>query len=150
MTQSMSHKAYISDPSFVPGLPRFSLRTLLIVLLATSIVLAIFAGLRDRHFKHMVKVAQQKKAILDTLDQCAKDAEFVRAKLGRAPEHVDELERLMGHPMPETQGRRVHYRRIDANSYELAYLVEWVEGFSGDWLVFDSNKPAAGWVPFYD
>jgi hypothetical protein len=134
----------------VPELPRFSLRALLIVVVVVSLICAAGTLLGNRIPKHRASEEQRTKTILTALSTTATEAEAIRAKLGRAPADVKELEQLMGHSIPEFLGRSVEYRRTSANSYELIFFVEWLPGFNEDWLVYDSSRPAAGWMSICD
>ncbi len=146
----MSREAYISDPSYVPEVPQFSLRTLLICFLVASIFLALFAYIRNQYLKHEADVAQRKETILLALATAVNDVEAIRAKLGRAPTDTHELEQILGRPFPETPAYELYYKQTGDNAFYLLYPIEWIEGFSGDYLIYDSNKPAAGWAVGYN
>ena len=144
----MSSNDNTSAPAHASELPRFSLRTLLIVFLVAAPVLTLVAMARNASLRHDAKIAQQTKTILAMLDTTAKEVESIRAKLGRAPANEKELEQLMGHPMPIALKSPIQYAQTGPNSFSLAYYIEWLEGFSGDYLVYDSSKPGVGWVSF--
>ena len=72
-----------------------------------------------------------------------RDAEAIRAKLGRAPEDQTELEGLLGKPLPaflhEYGASEIRYRKTGVNSFHLWY------SYWDPWY-YDSNTPNAGWV----
>jgi hypothetical protein len=156
----MSRQDYISDPSYPPNF-RFSLRAILIAFVVIAPILWLVAAVRNHvaavrnhSIKHEAQIAARTKAIWATLNKTAKDAEQIRTQLGRAPISTIELENLLGHPisvavMPDHTSR-IYYERTSNNSYNLVFSVEWLEGFSGDFLMFQSNKPRAGWAVHYD
>jgi hypothetical protein len=118
--------------------------------LVVSLICGVGTLLGNQISKHRAAVEERTKTIQTALSKTATETEAIRAKLGRAPMDVKELEQLMGHSMPEFLGRSVEYRRTSANSYELVFFVEWFEGFNEDWLVFDSRIPKAGWTSICD
>jgi hypothetical protein len=146
----MSGKTYISDPSYAPEFPRFSLRTLLIAMLFASLMLTCAVLLGNRINKYNVEVEERKKSAMAALDDTVQTVEAIRVRFGRAPKDSKELENLMGHAMPEIADRIVYYKRTSPNSYQLCYFVEWFVGFNGDFLLFDSTTPSSGWVEFCD
>ena len=85
------------------------------------------------------------------LRELVMEAETIRARLGRAPRDQVELESLLGRPMPQVHDEslyfggasrpQVNYRRTGDNSFQLQYEL-WA---TDDWI-YDSTKPAAGWV----
>jgi hypothetical protein len=73
------------------------------------------------------------------------------AKLGRVPNDQDELLRELGRPMPEVHLgpetlTSIYYQRSGTNSFKLHHPVM----SNGDFLVYDSSKPTAGWMPYFD
>jgi hypothetical protein len=72
-----------------------------------------------------------------------RDAEAIRAKLGRAPADQAELEELLQKPLPvflhEYGESEITYRQTGANSFHLVY-------FYWDPWYYDSNTPNAGWI----
>ena len=145
----MTRNSYISDPANSPSL-KIVVRTLLTASLVVALLIALFAFLQKESATRSAKIDQQKSSILSTLEITAKEIESIRQNLGRAPTDGRELVQLPRHPLPAPLGRQILYRRTAENSYDLAYPVEWIDGFSGDYLVFHSDKPAAGWTVFYD
>jgi hypothetical protein len=79
-----------------------------------------------------------------------KKVESIRAQLGRAPVDKRELEQVLGHPLPAMPVGRVYYEQTTPNSFHLIFPIAWLEPFSGDYLIYESNKPNAGWVVRYD
>ena len=86
-----------------------------------------------------------------TLRELVWATDAIRTRLGRAPHDQEELERLLGRPLPfvydDSWGGMkapVHYRRTGDNSFQVHYELMATD----DWT-YDSTKPAAGWVQSY-
>jgi len=86
------------------------------------------------------------------LRELVMETEAIRARLGRAPRDQAELESFLGRPMPLVHDEslyfgggasrsQIHYSRTGDNSFRLQYEL-WA---TDDWI-YDSTKPAAGWV----
>jgi hypothetical protein len=150
----MSHNTCLSESTDVPGLPRFSLRTLLILFLVASPILTLVSCLRSYNIKRQAEIEQQTKMIWATLNYFVREVEQIQTQLGRSPSSTEELKELLGHPMFVTLKHGlmspVYYERNSDGSYNLVFSVEWLEGFSGDFLMFQSSNPKAGWVVHYD
>ena len=140
---------YVSDPTYVPSF-RFSLKMLLLAFLLLAPVLWLYATLAKAKAKHEAEVAERTKAIWVVLLDAAKAAEQIRTTKGRAPNNRREIETLLGYPLSVDIGVKqpgeIYYEKASPTSYRLVFPVEWVEGFSGDFLMFDSASPKAGWV----
>jgi hypothetical protein len=124
-------------------LARFSIRS---VLLLTAVVAVFFACCSA-----VVRNEQRRRAESDRRDEVnaqvkasiVREAEAIRAKLGRAPEDQAELEDLLGKPLPaflhEYGESEIGYRKTGVNSFHLWY------SYWDPWY-YDSNTPQAGWV----
>jgi hypothetical protein len=138
-----------SDSSDVPDFPRFSLRFVFIAIAIFSLLVWLFAFLRNQAVERKATIEKRTQTILATLDATVKEVDAIRVNLGRAPADERELEQLLGHPMP-TPAYRLYYRQTAPNSFYLLFPTEWLEGFSGDYLIYESDKPTAGWVVGYN
>jgi hypothetical protein len=149
----MTRVGNVSDSARAPK-TRFSLRWMLIAFAVLSLILWLGVAARNYGIKHRAEVAEQTKAIWATLIETSKAAEQIRTSQGRAPNGRAEIEAMVGHPMrvkvSREHWREIEYKPTSPNSYQLYIFVEWVDGFDGDFLVFDSTVPHAGWTPFYD
>lgn len=129
---------------------RFSLRAILIAFVVIAPILWLAATMANHSKKHQAEIAAQTKAIWKTLEEAVNTAEQIRTSQGRAPSDAAEIEAAMGGPLrvrvSREHWRDIQYRKTSPGSYELSLLIEWVEGFGCDILLFDSNKPGAGWT----
>ncbi|HEX2475005.1 MAG TPA: hypothetical protein VHK01_09670 [Lacipirellulaceae bacterium] len=146
----MQRKDCTSDLKYASDGPRFSLRFVFIAVAVLSPVVWFFAFLRNQEIERRARIEERTQSILATLEATVKEVEAIRAKLGRAPTDERELEQLMGHPMPTMPVYRLYYRQTASNSFYLLFPIEWVEPFSGDYLIYHSNKPNVGWVVGYN
>src|SRR4051812_27903863 len=116
----MSNNTIVASEGDVP---RFSLRTLLVIVLIASVILGVFAYLRDRAAWHQAERERLAKLDKATTEQIVVDVEAIRARLGRAPNDERELEALLGHLMPaiHASGREypISYRRVSENRFQL-------------------------------
>ena len=83
-----------------------------------------------------------------TAMRIVQEVETTRAKLGRAPADQEELEELLGHPMPHVHDLgievQINYRRMGEDSFYLQYEL-WA---TDDWI-YDSTIPNKGWVQHF-
>src|SRR5262245_12443876 len=123
----MSRQVHISDPDYTPEY-KFSLRTLLIIFVIASAFLGAFAYLRDLTERHRAERERLAKFDLAVEQQIVKDLEAICLKLGRSPNDENELESLLGSPMPviHAYGKEypIRYYRLPAGSYRLEYINE--------------------------
>ena len=149
----MASGKYVSNPTYVPSF-RFSLKMLLLAFLLLAPILWLYATFARIKAKHEAEIAERTKAIWTTLIETADAAEQIRTSQGRAPKSQAEIEALVGHPLSVSitpdHSREIDYKQTSPTSYQLWIFVEWVEGLDGDYLLFDSTKPKAGWVPVYN
>jgi|SRR3972149_1492172 len=127
--------------------PRFSLRSLLFVVLVISLGLGFLGVLKQRSDRLRSKLEQLAKEDKATLKAIVRDVDAIRAKLGRAPKDEAELVALLGKPMPvvHDQGVPTSVRYYcNGDGYTLVYTL-WA---TDDW-VYDSDKPKDGWVQHY-
>ena len=129
--------------------PRFSLRTLLAIMMIASVFFGAVA-----YFQNAIERRRAERERLAKLDratelQIVKDVDAICLKLGRSPTDEKELESLLGHPMTviHAYGREypIRYYRLPNGSFKLEYLTE-----SGNIRTFESSLPTAGWteIPF--
>jgi hypothetical protein len=118
---------------------------LLGLLTVTAVILAGVAALYYRAEFRRAERARLAEQDRITLSQIVKETEAIRARLGRAPRDQQELESLLGRPMPHVhdEGRPtpIDYLRTGEDSFVLHYEL-WA---TDDWI-YDSTKPEAGWV----
>jgi hypothetical protein len=129
--------------------PQFSLRALLVAVAVIALCVGL-ASASSTYLKRRAALKEAELARLAELDKATliaivRDAEAIRAKLGRAPMDQEELVSLLGRPMPVIHDGAyptpISYHRSGENSFLLQYSLLATD----DWI-YDSNKPTAGWV----
>ena len=130
---------------------RFSLRSLFTALFVASILLGALSLWMQREVRRQRELESLAKLDAETRQQIVKDVEAIRLKLGRAPKDEAELVSLMGKPMPmvheESKDKifRINYYQTGEHDYRLSHLC-W--STPGDYLIYESKTPKAGWLPF--
>lgn len=149
----MAGSNHVPDPTNQPSF-RFSLKMLLLAFLLLAPILWLYATVAKAKAKHEAEIAERTKTIWTMLAESAAAAEQIRISQGRAPKDLAEIEALVGHALSVSitpkHSREIEYEQTSPTNYKLLFFCEWVEGFSGDYLLFDSANPKAGWVPVYD
>ena len=110
-----------------------------------AVVFAVAAYFQRQATHREAELARLAELDRKTTASIVKDVEAIRAKLGRAPEDREELEALLGRPLPVVHDyghpRPINYYRTGADSFRLQYEL-WD---TDDWI-YDSTIPQAGWV----
>ena len=149
----MAGGKYVYHPNYAPSF-RFSLKMLLLAFLLLAPILWLYTTVAKIKAKREAEIAERTKAIWAVLLDTAKAAEQIRTMNGRAPNNRQEIETLLGHPLSVDIGIKrpseIYYEKTSPTSYRLIFSVAFLEGFDGDFLMFDSATPKAGWVPKYD
>jgi hypothetical protein len=144
--QPMARNVNISDPAYIPELPRFSLRALLILVALVAIVLVPIAYIRNQIIRERAELEQLEKQNEVTRARIVKDVMDLQARLGRPPNDESELVALLGRPMPKVHLHsvpvQIRYERR-GQGFELVHL-----SIADDYSVFHSSNPGAGWVGF--
>jgi len=114
--------------------PRFSMRWLLVWVAVIAAVCAVLTyPYRREKFDRTIRAA------------IANETEAIRTTLGRAPRDQQELEALLGRPMPSAHDilgmAPIRYHRTGENSFILRYDV-----YGTDNWTYDSSYPEAGWI----
>jgi hypothetical protein len=124
---------------------QFRLKGLLIFVALVSLPLALISYVARRQAIRRTELERLKELDAVTLHNLVKEVEAIRTQIGRAPRDTDELESLLGKPMPAVHdnGRptSTRYIRTSENSFILQYGL-WA---TDDWI-YDSSKPQLGWV----
>jgi hypothetical protein len=132
-----------------PAATRFSLRRLLALVAVVSACMAIVSHLYRAHAREQARLVKLKESDKETVIAIVKEVQAIQTKLGRAPKDTEELEALLGKPMPFVHDNghptQINYHRADTNRFYLQY---WLT--VGDDWIYDSAKPKAGWVQHYD
>lgn len=130
--------------------PRYSLRRLLIAVLVIAVLAAVCGAIGRSVARHAAENARIQKMNRQTEKDIAKEVEDICRQLGRSPQDEEALERIRGKPLPSVYYSEVaipiFYSPRGTNSFVLVHLS--FEG--GDYLVYDSTAPAAGWKEVYD
>lgn len=112
------------------------------VLAAVSFLFALGVALQRREAK-IERLAELDRV---TLRNLVTEVNAICDELGRAPQDEEELETLLGKPLPDTHWRtspiKVCYHRRGDNAYELRIL-----NTSG-MRTYSSDKPENGWVDY--
>lgn len=123
----------------------FSLRSLFLVVAIIAMCLAVAGYFVRRVTDRLAEDRRHAKLNMEALATIVKDVEAMRTQLGRAPRDVEEVEQLLGKPMPVVydSGSRtpVNYYHTGNDSFILRYEL-WG---SDDWI-YNSKDPAAGWL----
>lgn len=129
---------------------RFSLKWLFVAFTLATCIIAIISWRNRANQKHEREVEERKKVIAVLLQSAVQEVELLQRKIGYAPKDVEEVETLLGHPLPQMPVSRLYYEQHGTNGFYLIFPIEWVEGFSGDFLLYDSSRPNAGWTSQFD
>lgn len=129
---------------------RFSLKWLFVAFTLATCFIAFVSWRNRAILKHEREVKRQRMVIETSLQTAVQEVESLRKKIGYAPKDVEEVESLLGHSLPQMPVSRLYYEQHGTNSFYLIFPIEWVEGFSGDFLLYDSSRPNAGWTSQFD
>lgn len=125
--------------------PQYSIGCLLLATAILALPVAGFSCLLHRRNAWRAEVERREKQDVLTVKQVVIDVETLCRKLGRAPKDQEELEFLLGTPLPNVHDNGypspIHYMRTGETSFMLQYEL-WA---TDDWI-YDSTKPEAGWV----
>ena len=134
----MIHQA----PSPVEPL-RFSMRWLLAAIALVAVVLSCCSGVVRYGEQRRAEAGRRDDLNTQTKANIVEAVEGLRAELGRAPANQEEVEKLLGKPMPvfihEHGVSPIKYRQTGVDSFVLDYSL-W------DPWYYDSLTPKAGWV----
>lgn len=127
---------------------QYSLQSLLLVMTLLSIPLATVAYVVHQRNAWNKELERREAQNLVVVEQIVADVDALVQRIGRAPKDQDELETLLGKPMPIVFDglfeSPIYYRRTGDASYCLRYEL-WA---TDDWI-FDSTDPEAGWVQHF-
>jgi hypothetical protein len=138
-----------NDDIHEPDPLTFSLRSLLYFVTAVAICLG---GIMFIHNRIALRQAEHDRHLAldrEIADSLIVEIESLRAKLGRAPKDIRELESLLGRPMPKTyaygEEYPINYFCKPDGTYRLDYNTE-----SWNSQTYESSNPKAGWfeTPF--
>lgn len=125
--------------------PQYSIGCLLLATAILALPVAGFSYLLHRRNAWLAEVERRKTQDVHTVKQVVIDVETLCKSLGRAPKDQEELESLMGTPLPNVHDNGyptpIHYWQTGETSFMLQYEL-WA---TDDWI-YDSTKPEAGWV----
>ena len=114
-----------------------------VITLSVLYFVAVFSVLGVAHHRRQVEIDRLAELDRVTLWNIVREVDTICDELGRVPQDQEELEALMGKPMPHTH-RYTHpvkmlYYRTGDNSYFLT-------SFSTSGMrLYTSDRPEAGW-----
>lgn len=124
------------------------MRALLLVVTIMALLAAVISQLYRADAREKARLSELAALDKKTTAGIVNDVEAIRAKLGRAPKDEDELEAILGRPLPMVHDNghptSINYRRTGEDSFMLQYEL-WA---TDDWI-YDSTAPQAGWVQHY-
>lgn len=133
------------DPELHRRRPQYSVGCLLLSVTFAALLLAWLGYLFHLRNAWLAEVEMQQKQDKLTVRQVVVDVEAACKKLGHAPKDQEELESVLGKPLPNVHDdgypTPIHYQRTGETSFILQY-----ELFATDDWIYDSSRPEAGWV----
>lgn len=115
-----------------------------VITLSVLYFVALFSVLGVAYQRRQAEIDRLAELDRVTLRNLVREVDTICDELGRVPQDQEELEALMGKPLPQThhltQPMEVYYHRRGVNAYELHMF-----NTSG-MRSYTSDKPEEGWV----